>query len=323
MLRILAICGVVVLHYRSLWTSAPEGYSALLQFGTLCKAVSFWAVPVFIVLSGYCLAEKKLSAKEFLKRRASRILIPLAGWSCFYLAFRAVTKTGLTLDSLLADMYLGMPYYHLWFLFMLTGLYFFTPVCWLLREKLRGRSLIPLGIFFLFVWCTPELWDSAVFRFFPLRFVPYAGLFFAGMLLRSVPKSPGVKILSGVTAFLYLSLIGMGVFFLNPEISSLLRYSGPAAAVGAISIVIFFLQFADWQEGSALRGPVETVADGVLGVYLIHPFFLVLIEKTMPCLAINLWVSYFFLLGLVLILSFGVSMIAGRIPCVKLFFGKS
>lgn len=329
-LRIAAICAVIVLHFSSLWSKPSDGHRLFAQVITLLKAWSFWAVPVFILLSGYCLAERKTTVREFYRKRASRILLPLAAWSAFFLALRALTKTGLTWKSAGLSLLYGEPYYHLWFLFMLTGLYFATPLCWLLREKLREKSLIALGIFLIVVWCFPNWWSTPFFQSFPLRFVPYLGLFFLGMFLRELPVNRTAAFLSGGAALLYLLLVG-------PFNLSLLRqtgqwhpewflYTGPPAAFGAIAIFCFFLQLPDWREGAKSRKSVETVAAAVLGAYLVHPFFLLLTEKLIPRLPGSpafLWIGCFGLLAANLALSFGVTLIAFRIPLLRRVFGKS
>lgn len=329
-LRILAICAVIVLHFCNLWQGPSSGHPLFSGLNTLFKAWSFWAVPVFVLLSGYCLAKRKTTVREFYRKRGSRILLPLAAWSAFYLALRSLTKTGLTWKSAGLSLLYGEPYYHLWFLFMLTGLYFAAPLCWLLREKLRGKSLLALGVFLLVVWSFPGWWETPPLQSFPLRFVPYLGLFFLGMELRKLPVNRTAALLSGTGALLYLLLIGPVNLLLlertgewRPE---WFLYTGPLALFGGVAIFGFFLQLPDWREGAKSRKTVETVASAVLGAYLVHPFFLLFAEKLiarLPASPVFLWTGYFGLLAATLILSFGTALIALRIPLLRRIFGKS
>lgn len=328
-LRITAICAIIVLHFSSQFPKPPNGHRLFAEGITLLKAWSFWAVPVFVLLCGYSLAERKTSGREFYRKQASRTLLPLAAWSAFYLALQALAKTGQTWTSAGLSLLYGKPYDYLWFLFMLTGLYFATPLCWLLREKLREKSLMILGIFFLVVWSFPGWWSTPFFQSVPLRFVPYLGLFFLGMFLRELPVNRTAAFLSGGGTLLYLLLVGPFNLSLltrtgqwHPE---WFLYTGPPAAFGAIAIFCFFLQLPDWREGAKSRKHVETVAAAAIGAYLVHPVFLLLTEELIPRLPGSpafLWIGCLGLLAANLALSFGVTLIAFRIPPLRRVFGK-
>lgn len=82
-LNILACFGVVCLHQNGIvhWYdihTAPFKQSLIFEVGF------FWAVPIFFMLSGATLFDyrSRYSTKEFLLRRAKRVLIPFFFFQC-------------------------------------------------------------------------------------------------------------------------------------------------------------------------------------------------------------------------------------------------
>ncbi|MBA3992061.1 MAG: hypothetical protein C0469_00945 [Cyanobacteria bacterium DS2.3.42] len=128
LLRALAILQVINVH------------CTVTYFGNLKAASSWWAclfpevfgrasVPLFLMLSGLFLLDKDISSPfSFLKKRVGRILIPLAVWSGIYLAWGCWFK-GSEVNIQRCVAVLGTPaYYHLGYLYFLTGLYLATPL---------------------------------------------------------------------------------------------------------------------------------------------------------------------------------------------------
>ena len=137
-LRIAAAFAVVCVHVSADVAVNPN--DTLLQWwmGNIGEVIGRWAVPVFVMVSGALLLgeRKSFTPKEFYVRRAGRILVPLIFWTIVYLIFRRLrSHTGGT--ALLTDTIKGVPYGHLWFLYMLMGLYAVTP---LLRSFVAANS---------------------------------------------------------------------------------------------------------------------------------------------------------------------------------------
>jgi surface polysaccharide O-acyltransferase-like enzyme len=77
----------------------------------------------------------------FLKKRASRLGLPFAFWGTAYFLWRFfVNHEALTVGSIVQGILTG-PYYHFWFLYMLTGLYLVTPVLRVITAKADRRIL--------------------------------------------------------------------------------------------------------------------------------------------------------------------------------------
>ena len=119
----------------------------------LTKADALWvsilnvipraAIALFIFTSSYLQFPLHYSTGEFFKRRAVRILIPFAFWSIVYaLVWGELVQN-------LKDLLLNFNYAagHLWFVYMLIGLYLIMPLLSPWAEKVGKRELqIYLGI---------------------------------------------------------------------------------------------------------------------------------------------------------------------------------
>lgn len=107
-------------------------------------------VPLFIVASSYLQFPLHYSAGEFLKRRAVRILIPFVIWSLVY-AFVWGEPV-----SNLKDLALNFNYAagHLWFVYMIIGIYIIMPMLSPWAEKVSKKELqvyLAIWAFTLFI----------------------------------------------------------------------------------------------------------------------------------------------------------------------------
>src|SRR5690606_32518787 len=115
---------------------------------------------------------------------------PLVFWTLFYLAWSALltrldrhpVPAGIWLTKL-AD---GNPYYHLWYLYMVMGLYLFAPFVrdWYARTTTQRRLLSVGAIFCIAVLDTLYRYVADAPRgFFLTWFLPYLGYFLAGRMI--------------------------------------------------------------------------------------------------------------------------------------------
>ncbi len=111
-------------------------------FDTLCRA----CVPLFLIVSGYLQFPLHYSAKEFFRKRAVRILPPFILWSLVY-AFVWGDPVSNLKDLLLNFNYAAG---HLWFVYMLIGVYLLMPLLSPWAERVSRRELLVyLGIWLL------------------------------------------------------------------------------------------------------------------------------------------------------------------------------
>lgn len=155
--------------------------------GNFWNSLSRPGVPLFVMLSGYLLLGKDYPLPDFLKRRFSRVVIPAIFWMliyCFYgyMANGSPDSIGAALKSLVT----GPVHYHLWFIYLIIGLYLVYPI---LRPWVRTAS--NQDFLYFFVMCAIGTWvykalavwcDMPIGVYFEL-FTNNAGYFVLGYFL--------------------------------------------------------------------------------------------------------------------------------------------
>jgi surface polysaccharide O-acyltransferase-like enzyme len=154
-LKWIALYAVILLHCTS---------PLLMQYGKV-SALDWWAadifnaavrfaVPVFVMITGALLLHREYEIVDFLKKRLGRILVPFLFWSLVYIWYSwyneeisfgndAWLNTRLVLHLLKNG-----SSYHLWYVYMLIGLYFFIPVIGKFVQNATEKELL----YFLMVW---------------------------------------------------------------------------------------------------------------------------------------------------------------------------
>ena len=99
-------------------------------------------VALFVIASSYLQFPLHYNTKEFFKRRAIRVLIPLLIWTVVYAWLWPAENSN--------DLWLNFNYAagHLWFVYMLAGLYLLMPLLSPWAEKVGKRELQ----FYLGIW---------------------------------------------------------------------------------------------------------------------------------------------------------------------------
>ena len=146
--RIIACFMVVVVHSTEPFYLGGEG--ALI----LSESNAFWAsffdsfvracVPVFIVISCWLQFPLRYSTGEFLRRRAVRILVPFVLWTVVY-----AVVWGEPIQNF-KDLIFNFNYAagHLWFVYMLLGIYLLMPLLSPWAERVGKRELQ----FYIAIW---------------------------------------------------------------------------------------------------------------------------------------------------------------------------
>ena len=160
-LRVAACFMVFVVHSTEPFYLGGDGSLILNEtdafwssfFDTLVRS----CVPLFIIASSYLQFPTKYPAGEFFKRRTVRVLIPFVIWTIVY-AFVWGEPVENFKNLLLNFNYAAG---HLWFVYMLIGVYLLMPMLSPWAEKVEKKELqIYLGIW-LFTTLIPIIRDLA------------------------------------------------------------------------------------------------------------------------------------------------------------------
>ncbi|MCC7146583.1 MAG: acyltransferase family protein [Phycisphaeraceae bacterium] len=209
-LRALATLAVVLIHVD---VNFGPRFGAAGWFSVLwLKGLAQWCVPGFVMLSGALLLDpaRVESAGEFYKRRLWRVGWPAVFWSVFYLGWRKyyMGEQGLGAQRMADDLLRGRANYHLYFLFLIVGIYLFVPMlrAWVRAEEAAGmpdrtgkpgrqERVLAAGLLGLGLAVAANLaagyrgeggWALPVHPTIFSEFVPYVGYFLLGYALRDV-----------------------------------------------------------------------------------------------------------------------------------------
>ena len=125
-------------------------------------------VPLFVMISGYFLLPLKMDVGAFFKRRFTRILIPFVVWCVIYAAYYMVSRGDTFLDFMRNVAHIpvnfGVEIGHMWFIYMLLGLYLLVPVLSPWLEQCTKRQLQGYLGLWAFTTCLPyiHLWFPKV-----------------------------------------------------------------------------------------------------------------------------------------------------------------
>lgn len=161
-LRVIAFCMVIIVHSSEFFFIDGD------SIGIRNMSDGFWvsiinsmlrsSVPLFVMASSYLLLPLKGSSSDFFMRRFSRVVIPFIIWSLLYailpLLWGEITLSDVN-DNLVHLLFnFTSSSGHLWFVYMLLGLYLFMPVLspWLEKVSKRAEQI------FIAIWFTTTFW---------------------------------------------------------------------------------------------------------------------------------------------------------------------
>lgn len=291
-LRVLAIIAVLVLH-----SSADIIFNSEIRFtrqwylAWAYDNLFRWCVVMFIMISGILFTQNssaEFDPKSYLSKKVGRLIVPFIVWSLFYLIWKERFNPNFfqetSIGKIIREILAGPTYFHLWFMYMILGLYLIGPV---LAQILKNDSNSIYLKYFLFIWfifiSVREFFHKAtgVYIRVDLEYLtgalPYAvlGHFLNNMLLtkRVAALSAIIFVFSTlVTYFMNIYTIKttgqMEVFYLG--------YPSPNATLQAGSLFLFmkYIHLNFLEKYERLNTFFATISGLVFGIYFIHPYIL-------------------------------------------------
>lgn len=325
LLRCLAAAAVVVIHvlgpWRHLYGSVPDTeWVAASSY----NAVSRWAVPVFIMISGalFMSDSRPFDCRHYLSRRFSKVVVPFIGWTLLYSLAPAFASEPFTLRPFVEAVVASRnepAWYHLWFFYDFIPLYFVIPLLAPLLTamgKERVKLLIAAWLFLtLMHWLNVET---------PLRqnMILYSGYLILGWYLFNNDNRDSRKwwVSAGVTA-LVVNVFGSWIVsdFKQGYNSFFMGYKSLNTVVIAGMLFVLAQKWAD-RIPAAPRRLISLVSKYSLGIYLVHPLLLIPVRRIdngfYQSFGSN-WLAIPALAALTLVGALLVTMALARIPVVK------
>lgn len=286
-IRLFATVAIVLLHTAAngvnrLVSGSPDWWLANL-IDSACRA----GVPLFLMLSGALLLNRThQSATQFYHNRLQKLALPVLLWSLFYLLWSAlkaqIKQQPYSFETAADQLLAGAPYFHLWFIYMLAGVYLLLPplrqfwqqltpsqqtlFCWL--ALLLQQSLH--GLYFLLALPEPPwpLWA--------LGYLPY--LLLGAWLTRPQQEKPATPLLSGAALLVLISASALLYHWQRDAgLSEPFYYSYHRMSLPVLLSALLLWQLL--QPLPPVRSRLlQAIRRHSLGIYCAHPLFLDLTE---------------------------------------------
>lgn len=333
-LRIIAAFSVVFQHTASsAWYSlspSSDSWFCLNFFNGIAR----FGVGIFVMISGAFLLtpSTKRTPQNILKKNLVHLLKLIIFWGIFYGIFQTFFQHGTLKDYLLSPLLIfTKPQTHLWFLYMLAGLYLFTPALIIFTknasEKMLRFTLFSLAIFGMVIpsisHLTERLLNIEIYKHLAIQgttsFLVYylAGFYFSKFTIQKRTR-----------ILLYISsLFSLGISIFGSTYLSLLRnvpdeyFFGNFRPTNLIIVLAIFVFFkAHFQDKVVENKFVTTLAVATLGIYIIHPVFLKLFYSLkFSLISPTPWLNVPIAALFIFLLSFLCTFLLRKIPFLKNF----
>lgn len=321
-LKTLATFAVIMLHVcvplvndlgNNSWT-AGNFYNSAVRF----------CVPVFVMITGVLLLSKSDDLGIFLKKRFTRILYPFIFWSGIYLLMKIDFQQPVKeIFSFSIKALKSGAEYHLWYVYMLIGLYLITPILrkWLLKATQKEI------LYFLAIWGFVILLDLPIINKLYTRidlhyFSGYIGYLILGYYCVRFPlHKESIKLrIIGFSMYLIAFIItAVGTMMLSKkaEVFDSRLYNFLSANVVIASLGIFMVFQNIKFNFSFLEKIIIEISKRSYGIYLSHVF--VLTSLTLIGFngsAFNSWIAIPVISIICLALSYFLTLLLSKTPLI-------
>lgn len=291
-LRNIATFAVIVLHVTAPFVLQFNKISfASWQLANLLDSMLRFSVPVFVMISGAVLLDRNEPLNSFLSKRLKRIFIPFLFWSIVYFIFEYgshfQTISILNLFQLLINKLSKGSYYHLWYVYMILGVYLFIPI---IRKWAQNSTKQELQ-YFLLLWIITLFINTDVAEYIPsievLYFSKYLGYLVLGHYL---DKYVATKKTSNAIYLLFFAL-GVALTLVSTNYLSVTEnklnttyYNYLSPNVCLMAIGIFLLGKSCFKTTNSILISLDKYS---YGIYLIHVLVLHYVYQIISPVTIN------------------------------------
>lgn len=327
-LRVLATFSVMILHisashYSSVGTETFE-WNVINFYDSIVR----WTVPAFVMISGAIFLDRNQSVVQIYKKNIFRIIIAYIFWSTLYALVHFFTND-CEAKTIIGRAISG--HYHLWFLFMIAGLYIIVPFLrkivytveltkYFLALSLVFTFLLPQSIVFVsMAYNKAGIVANGILNKISFHFtLGYVCYFVCGYYLSKIDINRKKEIviytlgICGLIMTVVLNRIFQDTkFYENFTINVLLE---------SISIFVFaknHLNFSNLCPGTVIK--LAKLSEYSFGAYLVHALIIDTLDDTfrLNSLSFNPIISIPVIGVIVFIISYAISAILNHIPVLN------
>ena len=340
-IRIVAICMVLMIHATAYTVSyCKDPATPQFVIVNILNCIARAGTPMFLMLTGALLLDenRKFDTKTFYKKNFLTIVLLLVFWLLFYGAWRAFALPALQGKTVeLAQFWeyllkLTGRFKHLWYLFMLVGVYLVIPILRLFVKKENRYyilALILIAVVAQFAMRTSGLISKDIGTFFNKFHLEYATGYLPYVLIgwylsNFPPKKWGKYALVGTGA---VALIGMilAVQFMIKDVSAVRSYVAEMDTLPAMlyGVGLFTLLGALCKDRETKSPLVKSLSVSAFGIYILHVFILDILIWLVPYKTFGfdlIWLYTIVIYLVDLAITYGLVFLFTRIKGVKFLF---
>lgn len=333
LLRIVSTVAVITIHVSGFYVNSIinsaitegkldwGGYIEIFLYNTLSR----FAVPCFVMLSGaFILAdERNMDFKYFYQKALRQIGIPSVIFSFLYFGVSVLQNYNGSIRSILQCIkrfICGEPFYHMWYLYMLIGVYLLAPIVIRFKRDIGERNFSRVAWLF-FVPAILSMWTSQRTFHWDIGYsFCYLGYFMAGYEIRKKSREREHKgngkgyclLLAGIMFELATVCIRC-VWAGKGNLETDLKYSlaGPFAPLIAAASVCIFMGFSM----ITVKRDFGKPASRTFYIYLVHAGIWLIGEKVVLAV-FGIGSSYRFVIPAGIVLVFLLSYVCA-VLCMK------
>lgn len=329
--RIIAVLAVVMIHTSAKFVSSYKTIPSGFLWGNIFDSMSRIGVPLFVMISGALMLDenRNVSIRSLLLKNIKNIIFLLLFWSLlycsvYYIAFPLIKGVSLNYRTIIYSIVMG--YYHMWYLYMIIGLYLITPF---LRKFVNKRNKDLIWLFFIVSILTqfsqPILnglalrWEdiSYLVKFIESFHLDFFGGFITYYIIGWYLTNFEIK---RKWVFYCLGIISLIITIVYVQITK--DYSNAYSNINLFillySVAIFIALNCGkrWVLKNRLKNIIVTLSKLSFGVYIIHPLFLNAFSRFFEYTN-NPLLYILVKFGVGIVLSFAICFVVSKIPLVR------
>ena len=345
-IRTVAIFLVLMCHVSAfLVIQFPDTSTLEFQIGNIPNGICRACIPLFVMLSGALLLkeEKPFNVKTFYKKSLLWVGLLLVGWLAFYALFYSVILPSMTNQPIEFNNFIqyiltfkGSDYPHLWYMFMVFGLYLMLPIFRLFVKKENVKYVVGIviaAIIYTFLMKTLNVFmvnsenHATLFTTFIGKFRleglgGYIAYFLLGWLFDNFDIKKPYRIVIYIVGLLALVLQIVTIQLVYNDIPTIRNYLSADLALPVIlyggAVFLFITNICkDKTHNSKI---LSLLSNCSFGVYMIHVFILEIFTRvwlTPDKLNIHPMLYFLLIYVIIIVLSYIITYFISKIKYVR------
>lgn len=289
LVRIIATILVIMIHSSSFFVKTYRRNTYEFIIGNILDSLSHIAVPLFIMISGALLLDETNEIRlSYILNKIKNVIKLICIWSLIYVAiyefmFPLLKGEEINIKRIIYSLING--HYHMWYLYMVIGLYLITPFLRTICKKGNKSLILGYIIIAMVIYFLRQIANILEFNMNGLKYLnEFLDKFYLGFFENYIPyyllgwyivnfdfkKKDRIKVLLlGIGSM--LTIICYSILTLDYETAwmqfGILIFLASASVFLAINNL-------DLSKIMKLRSKIILVSNLTFGVYIIHPIFI-------------------------------------------------